>query len=390
MSEPAESARDVICVSHGFLPEYERGFCNGLSSLDIAVTLIGSDRTDRSGLAPSIRVLNLRGSQDERRSRWHKAVNLLRYQGRLIALSWRQQEATWHVFGSIEPALWYGVVFGLWFRTLGLRYVLTVHNLLPHDRHTRFQRWCFGWAYRIPTQLVVHTQRMKSNLIDSLGLAPDRITCMGHGLEPIDERHFAGIRVGQKAAPVRILMFGRLMPYKGADVLLQALATVSFDFRLIVAGPSPDRAYRARLMRWADEHAISQHVDWQPKHVAEAEMSRIFETADLVVLPYRHIDQSGVLFQALRFGVPVVATRVGEFENLVTPDVGELAAPGDAASLANALNRWWLRRSSFDSRHIRMQARSHAWTETVKHLRELYPVGVSRGTASRREQSAHR
>ena len=101
-------------------------------------------------------------------------------------------------------------------------------------------------------------------------------------------------------------------------------------------------------------------------------MEALFAAADLVVLPYRHIDQSGVLFQAMRFGVPVVASRVGEFEADVTLELGELAKPGDINDLVDALERWAARRHAISRERIRTLAKSYEWPKTVKVLRTAY------------------
>lgn len=67
-------------------------------------------------------------------------------------------------------------------------------------------------------------------------------------------------------------------------------------------------------------------------------MALYFAQADVVVLPYRRIDQSGVLMVALAFGKPVVASRVGGFAEVLRDGVhGFLVAPGDVTSLARAL-----------------------------------------------------
>ena len=84
--------RPVVLVSHGFQTNYERGFTNGLADAGVAVTLVSSDRTDYAGLRPGIHTVNLRGSQEEDRPGWAKALNMLRYHLGLCAyVLWRRQ-----------------------------------------------------------------------------------------------------------------------------------------------------------------------------------------------------------------------------------------------------------------------------------------------------------
>ena len=72
------------------------------------------------------------------------------------------------------------------------------------------------------------------------------------------------------------------------------------------------------------------------RFVSNAELAGAFRAADLVVLPYREIDQSGVLFTAMAFGKPLLLTRVGGFPEI---EGAELVAPGDPRALAHGADR---------------------------------------------------
>src|SRR5207302_8785057 len=79
-------------------------------------------------------------------------------------------------------------------------------------------------------------------------------------------------------------------------------------------------------------------VRFVDRFVTDPEIPAYFRRADLVVLPYREIDQSGVLYTALAFGKPMVLSAVGGFVELVREHgAGRLVAPGDAAELAAAI-----------------------------------------------------
>lgn len=369
MNRPPLSPTPVVCVSHGFQTNYERGFCNGLAACGVAVTLISSDRSDAAGLAPGVRALNLRGSQEEDRPRVAKALNLLRYHARLMLHAMVNRQSTLHVMGLLAPLVWCGLVQGLWFRLLCHRYVLTVHDVLPHEQHTAYSRRVCAWAYRLPQRVVVHTARMKQRLVDEFGLAPQRVVVMEHGIEPARATALTDPPPG--GVPV-LLVFGIVVPRKGIDLLLDALRDIPFPFRLVIAGHGPDEAYRQRLQAQLAAHPQRAQVEWHDGFVPEAQMEQLFRDAALLVLPYRYIDQSGVLFQALRFGTPVLATRVGQFEHYVTPEVGELAEPGAAAPLREALLRWHARCNGLSRARIREIGRAYEWPATVQALRAAY------------------
>jgi glycosyltransferase involved in cell wall biosynthesis len=81
------------------------------------------------------------------------------------------------------------------------------------------------------------------------------------------------------------------------------------------------------------------NVRFVPRFVVDREIPAFFRRADLVVLPYREIDQSGVLFTALAFGKPLLLSAVGGFPELAATGAAELVPPGDPAALHTALSR---------------------------------------------------
>ena len=80
--------------------------------------------------------------------------------------------------------------------------------------------------------------------------------------------------------------------------------------------------------------AADARVRFVPRFVTDPEIPAYFRRADLVVLPYREIDQSGVLYTALAFGKPMVLSDVGGFPEV---GAGRLVTPGDAGALSSAL-----------------------------------------------------
>jgi glycosyltransferase involved in cell wall biosynthesis len=80
-------------------------------------------------------------------------------------------------------------------------------------------------------------------------------------------------------------------------------------------------------------------VRFLPRFVTDPELPAFFRRADVMVMPYRRIEASGVLFSALPFGVPILASAVGSFVDVAAAGGAETVPPGDAGALHDALVR---------------------------------------------------
>jgi glycosyltransferase involved in cell wall biosynthesis len=234
--------------------------------------------------------------------------------------------------------------------------VLTAHDVLPREPRAgqlRAQRRLYDRVDAV----VVHSEHGAARLRDELGIDPARVHVIPHGAFT----HFAelddagasalagtasrGSASAGTAAPATVtlppdlagverpvvLCFGLIRPYKGVDVLLEAWRGIENAELWIVGLPKLDLApLRA---------AAPPGVRFVPRFVADDEIPAFFRRADLVVLPYREIDQSGVLFTALGFGKPLLLSKVGGFPEVAATGAAELVPPGDAAALHDTLTR---------------------------------------------------
>jgi glycosyltransferase involved in cell wall biosynthesis len=211
--------------------------------------------------------------------------------------------------------------------------VLTAHDVLPREPRPgqlRAQRR----LYERVDAVLVHSAHGRARLTESLGIDPARVHVVPHGAfehlaRQTDERPLPP-ELAAVEAPV-VLCFGLMRPYKGIDVLLEAWRGVAGAELWIVGMPRMDLApLRA---------AAPPRVRFVPRFITDAEIPAYFRRADLVVLPYREIDQSGVLFTALAFGRPLLLSAVGGFPEVAGTGAAELVPPGDPAALHGALVR---------------------------------------------------
>ena len=199
--------------------------------------------------------------------------------------------------------------------------VLTAHDVLPREPRPG-QLTATRRLLRAMDAVVVHSERGATRLRDELGVDAERVRVVPHGafdhLTRLPEEQPLPAELAAVSRPV-VLFFGLLRPYKGLDVLLEAWRSVEADAELWIVGMP--RMDLGPLRRLADDR-----VRFVPRFVTDPEIPAYFRRADLVVLPYREIDQSGVLYTALAFGKPMVLSDVGGFG-----EVARDAAPGGSS-----------------------------------------------------------
>src|SRR5690606_3346166 len=147
---------------------------------------------------------------------------------------------------------------------------------------------------------------------------------------PAPERHLP------RRAPLELLFFGFVRPYKGLDTLLHAMTLLRDTgvFRSVV-GEFWRGAAEARRMIHA--HGLSSRVERVSRYVPDEEAAQYFSRSDVVVLPYHSATGSGVIPLAYHYGKPVIATQVGGLPDVVVDgDTGLLVEARSAADLAKA------------------------------------------------------
>ncbi len=213
--------------------------------------------------------------------------------------------------------------------------LLTAHYILPPSpsrRQIKVARRLFSSMDAV----IAHSEHGATRLRDEVGLDPSRVRVIPHGafdyLTRLPEEKPLPAELEGAEGPV-ILFFGLLRPYKGLDLLLEAFAQVEGAELWIVGNPRMDLG----PLRAAAESAPGR-VLFVTRFVEDAEIPAIFRRADLVVLPYRDAEHSGVLYTGLAFGKPMVLSAVGGFPEVAATGAARLVPPGDATALASALS----------------------------------------------------
>ena len=124
-----------------------------------------------------------------------------------------------------------------------------------------------------------------------------------------------------------ILFLSRLIPRKGADLLIEAFAQASpISGRLVIAGPEGESGYRAQLEACARKSGVGARVLFTGP-VYDEEKSSLLADADIFVLPSRYENFANVAAEAIAYGVPVIITPFCGIRSLVDGRAGLVVAP---------------------------------------------------------------
>lgn len=217
----------------------------------------------------------------------------------------------------------------------GARSLFILHDALPHPGERYGVR---GWMLRREVALahgvLTLSEHVRRQLGDQLGFPLEKSWTIPHGV------FFDGQRHQRKRYPsdrnFKLLFFGRLLPYKGLDLALEAFRWIKKEgpqAELLVAGSGNlGRLERAFLK----SHGVQIDNRWIP----EEEIPELFSRADLVILPYKEASQSGVAAIAYGRGLPVIATPVGGLkEQVVHGKTGLIAEDMTPKAFAAAVLR---------------------------------------------------
>jgi glycosyltransferase involved in cell wall biosynthesis len=267
--------------------------------------------------------------------------------------------------------------------------VLTVHDTLPFNGAPGSSLQTLGAlkALRSFDHLIVHTGQGLERVSLHVG-SGERIAQVPHGLLHQDAASPPPVRA--KTGPdgtVTFLLFGKLKPYKGVDVLIQALSMLCPAARAkcrvrVVGKPYMDTE---PLTRMAEDLNVTKMIDFQFRFISDQELTAQMDESAMLVFPYREIEASGVLMAGIARSRPVIASKLGSFAELLEDGKhGLLVPPDDPSTLATAMERVIIEVGLVDRLGAGMEnLRSSipAWTDIAQQTTAVYE-------AARRHQQA--
>jgi glycosyltransferase involved in cell wall biosynthesis len=353
---PAARSIQAVLLTGGKDRPYAFGLAMALAARNVLLDVIGSDEVDSPEMhsTPGLRFVNLHGTV-RRTSLGEKIKSELSCYYRLACYAAAGSPKVIHILWNNRFEIFDRTLLMIYYRFMGKKIAITAHNINAGQRDSSdsiLNRTTLRIQYRLAHHIFVHTHKMKRQLCEDFGVREKAITTIRHpinnafpdtDLTPTQAKQRLGIQDGEKT----MLFFGRLRPYKGLEYLLSAfeqLSARSPGYRLIVAGESKkgSESYFEDITNQIGSHVNKDQIIKRIEFIPDEDAELYLKAADVLVLPYKDIFQSGVLFLAYSFGLPVIATDVGSFrEEIVEGKTGFVCRPCDSLDLAQALQTYF-------------------------------------------------
>ncbi len=263
--------------------------------------------------------------------------------------------------------------------------VSIVHHLRCSEDRPAWQNRVYRWVERRYLNSI-HAAIFNSQTTRSVSEGVAGRAIPGAVAYPAGDRFGPGlgeavvVARAREAGPLRLLFLGNLIPRKNLHVLLNALATVSAPWTLSVIGGAPEPAYAERVRRQADRLGVADRVNWRGP-VSDAEVRTALLEHQALVVPSSYEGFGIVYVEALRFGLPVLATTAGAASEVVGHErEGALVPPNDTAAIASVLMDWANDRERLAALGRNALARAEVfptWEQTGQTIRD-YLVALGR------------
>lgn len=388
---------EIALLTGGQDRHYAVGLATALMRCGFTLDIIGSDEIDGPEFQdnPRARFRNLHGSQQSA-NLLRRISRILRFYAKLFRYTLTSKARIFHILWNNKFPVFDRTLLMLFYKSAGKKVVFTAHNVNAGRRDGNdswLNRLTLSCQYRLADQIFVHTSKMKDELIDQFQAKENKVSIIPYGINnavPISEltreeaRHKLGLWQTEKV----ILYFGAIKLYKGIEHLVAAFQQIAAtgEYRLVIAGERK----KGHEEYW---QSIQQSIELGPcpgkvlqkiEFIPDSEVEIYFKAADVAVLPYSEIFQSGILFLTYAYGVPVIATDVGSFsEDVIEGKTGFLCEPANSQDLANTIRRYFNTDLYRDLAQRRQEIRAfaisrHSWDTVADITTGVYAKTVEK------------
>ena len=173
-------------------------------------------------------------------------------------------------------------------------------------------------------KIIVHTEYSKKVLVDLHPHLVKKIEIVPYGQEYFlsreEKENNSTKETVLNSNETSILFFGQISFYKGIDILLEAVKVMKEKNFVIKIYGRPEIDIN-QFLNYSEINGISDKVEWNLSYLSNFELDEALKSSDILVFPYRHIDQSSALMSSLIYGKPIVASKIGGFKEILKDKV---------------------------------------------------------------------
>lgn len=389
---PVQQVQATV-LTGGFDRPYAFGLSMVLASKGISLDVIGSAEVDSPEMhsTPGINFLNLQGDPREKAGLLKRIAKVLRLYVRLFRYVASAKPRIFHILWNNKFHFFDRTLLMLYYKAFGKKVVFTAHNVNAGRRDGNdsvLNRLTLRIQYHLADHIFVHTEKMKAELRDDFGVRPEAVTVIPFGINnSVPNTNMTPEGAKQKLGLERdartILFYGAIRQYKGLEYLVgafQRVAPKNPKYRLIITGEvkKGSEQYLQDIQKTIEQDPCCSQTIQRIEFVPDEETELYFKAADVLVLPYAEIFQSGVLFLAYSFGLPVIAADIASFRDDIIPgETGLLCQSRNPEHFAGAIEAYFdseLYRS-LDARRPKIQEfalRRNSWNVVAYKTRDVY------------------
>ncbi|MCD6486469.1 MAG: glycosyltransferase family 4 protein [Syntrophobacterales bacterium] len=223
--------------------------------------------------------------------------------------------------------------------------------------------------------IIVHNRFSYKTLMSNIKIKEtNKVHVIKHGgyldyVEQKIDKKEARRQLGLEEHARYILFFGQIKKVKGLDIVLEAMPDVDNNIHLIIAGKlwKDDFSYYDEIIK---KHHLEDRIVKQVRFIKDDEREKYFIAADVNVLPYRTIYQSGVLLMAMSYGLPVIASDLPANKEIIADKKnGLLFQSENSLKLSEQISRYFnddSLRDTISRNSIETIERNYNWDDIAR------------------------
>jgi len=253
----------------------------------------------------------------------------------------------------------------------GIKIIVEFHNVIDHNANKivkAITKLILKKMIKNIDKVILHSKSDK-NKLKELGIEFPEITIIPHMsynflLKNNIVKDEAKRRLHLNTNATVILQFGIVRPYKGIEYAIKATKIVkdkNYNIILLIVGEN--WINKSKIMELVAELNLKDNVIWIDRYVDDDELDLFFKASDIAIFPYTSASQSGSVQIAFASGIPVIASKVGGFKDIIRDKVnGLFCEPENEYSLADAITML------IDSTDLRKKISDFAKKDFVENL----------------------